>query len=77
MELNGVVTNGHVVFDEPCPIADGVKVTVRIVDPVAAKPETAPPTLGKRLMKHAGTVPGLPEDLAEQHDHYLHGTPKR
>jgi hypothetical protein len=25
----------------------------------------------------AGTAEGLPADLATQHDHYLHGTPKR
>jgi hypothetical protein len=25
----------------------------------------------------AGTAQGLPADLAAQHDHYLHGTPKR
>jgi hypothetical protein len=35
------------------------------------------PTLAERLLKLAGTVPGLPSDLAEQHDHYLHGTPRR
>ena len=29
------------------------------------------------LLKHAGTPTGLPSDLAEQHDHYIHGTPKR
>ena len=31
----------------------------------------------KSLLELAGTAEGLPEDLAEQHDHYLHGTPKR
>ncbi|MBI1830456.1 MAG: hypothetical protein HYR84_03285 [Planctomycetes bacterium] len=77
MELTGVVTNGHVVLDQPCPIADGTQVTVRVADPVAVKQETTPTALGKRLLKHAGTVPGLPEDLAQQHDHYIHGTPKR
>jgi hypothetical protein len=25
----------------------------------------------------AGKAVGLPEDLAENHDHYLHGLPKR
>jgi hypothetical protein len=33
------------------------------------------PTLSERLLKHAGTVPDLPPDLAERHDHYIHGTP--
>ena len=29
------------------------------------------------LMQVAGTVEGLPVDLAENHDHYLYGTPRR
>ena len=29
------------------------------------------------LLEFAGTAEGLPPDLAENHDHYLHGTPKR
>ena len=29
------------------------------------------------LSRVAGTAQGLPQDLAENHDHYLYGTPKR
>ena len=29
------------------------------------------------LLEFAGTAEGLPPDLAENHDHYLHGTPKK
>jgi hypothetical protein len=77
MELTGVVTNGHIVFDVPCTFPEGTKVKVRVAEPAPVKEEVFPATLGKRMLKHAGTVPGLPEDLAEQHDHYLHGTQKR
>jgi hypothetical protein len=28
------------------------------------------------LLEFAGTAEGLPPDLAENHDHYLHGAPK-
>jgi hypothetical protein len=28
------------------------------------------------LLEFAGTAEGLPRDLAENHDHYLHGAPK-
>jgi hypothetical protein len=77
MELSGVISNGTVVFDQPCLVPDGTKVTIRIEGAAEAKPATASSTVGKRLLKHAGTVTGLPEDMAEQHDHYLHGTPKR
>ncbi len=37
----------------------------------------SPTTLGQRLLKLAGIAEGLPSDMAEQHDHYIHGTPKR
>ena len=40
----------------------------------AAKPSSS---LGEMLLRHAGKAVGLPEDMAAQHDHYLHGTPKR
>jgi mRNA-degrading endonuclease RelE of RelBE toxin-antitoxin system len=39
-----------------------------------------PPALraaGPRLKKFAGTVRGLPSDMARNHDHYLHGRPKK
>jgi hypothetical protein len=35
------------------------------------------PTLAERFADVIGTVPDLPSDMADQHDHYLHGTPKR
>ena len=32
---------------------------------------------GEALLEVAGTAQGLPNDLAQNHDHYLHGTPRR
>ena len=32
---------------------------------------------GEALLEVAGTVEGLPPDYAENHDHYLHGIPRR
>ncbi|HEV3259838.1 MAG TPA: hypothetical protein VG013_23420 [Gemmataceae bacterium] len=71
MEFEGKVQNGVIVVNSPEPLPDGTKVKIVV--------ETPPrkPTLAERLLQHAGTVPDLPPDLAEQHDHYLHGTPKR
>jgi hypothetical protein len=34
-------------------------------------------TLAKRLKNVIGSVEGLPPDFAENHDHYIHGTPKK
>ncbi len=38
---------------------------------------TAAPKWGRNLAKLAGTVEGLPSDYALNHDHYVHGAPKR
>lgn len=43
----------------------------------AAAEPGAGATWGGFLMQVAGTVEGLPADLAENHDHYLYGTPRR
>ena len=72
MTIQGTLHNGTIVLDGPLPLPDGTRVEV-VVNPVVQKH----PTLAERLLKHAGTVPDLPPDMAEQHDHYIHGTPKR
>jgi len=32
---------------------------------------------GRRLKEFAGVAQGLPSDMARNHDHYLHGRPKK
>jgi hypothetical protein len=49
---------------------------VKIVVPLPSKPAQRS-TLKERLLKLAGTVDDLPTDMAGNHDHYIHGTPKR
>ena len=71
MVLEGIVQNGIIVLPGQQVLPEGAKATIVIETP------GKPPTLAERLLKHAGTVPDLPPDLAEQHDHYIHGTPKR
>jgi hypothetical protein len=51
---------------------------VRLVVRSATKPPTkAASPLGEELLKLAGTVKGLPPDMALNHDHYLHGQAKK
>jgi len=69
IELLGRVVNGVVVLEEPDAIAEGTYVSVT---PIKAKS-----ALGERLMEFAGTIDGLPPDMAANHDHYIHGTPKK
>lgn len=66
-----------VVSNVPFPAGEAVEVTVRLdaatgEGEVAAKAGDAMAVL-ERL---AGTIEG-PEDSADEHDHYLYGTPKR
>jgi hypothetical protein len=72
MSLEGTVVNGVIVLDAKEKLPEGTRVEIHCKEvPKAASP------LGEMLLRHAGKAVGLPEDLAEQHDHYLHGTPKR
>jgi hypothetical protein len=78
MTLEGRIENGMVVFDAPVPLPNGTRVTVS-VDSSTALPDSSPqqPTLYDRLKSVVGSAKGLPSDLAMNHDHYLHGQPKR
>jgi hypothetical protein len=76
MTLQGTVRNGVIVLDPPQALAEGTKVEVIVPESPACAGQNKP-SLAERLLKHAGTVPGMPADMAEQHDHYIHGTPKR
>ncbi len=76
MRLEGTVHDGVIVLNEPERLPEGAVVEFEVKAITAATRSGRKPTLAERLLKHAGTVPDLPSDLAEQHDHYIHGTPK-
>ena len=71
MTYRGHVKNGVVVLDDPVKLPDGAEVRVEVLQ---AKSE---PTLADELRSVIGSVKGLPSDLARNHDHYLHGRPKK
>jgi len=70
MEFEGTVRNGVIVVDSAEPLPEGARVRV-VVEEAEKKPTLA------GLLKYAGALPDMPADFAEQHDHYIHGTPKR
>jgi hypothetical protein len=78
MTYRGRVQDGVVVLEQPGALPDGTEVCV---EPVGRQSEPVPPvprrTLAERLANVIGTATDLPEDMAENHDHYLHGAPKR
>ncbi len=79
MVYRGHVKGGVVIFDPPVALPDGAEVRVELLPAEAEGPllDEHGHTLGQKLMKYAGRAVDLPEDVAGQHDHYLHGTPKR
>ena len=78
MTLRGHIKGGTVVLDEPTNLPDGTAVEVRALEhaPPSDPPE-AGPTLYERYKDFIGIADGLPEDMADEHDHYIHGPPRR
>jgi len=79
MTVNGHVENGQIVLDEAVPLVDGMKVRVELVTTAVEAPveEEQIPTLYERHKSFSGIVNDLPSDFAKNHDHYLHGQPKK
>ena len=72
MTYRGKVQNGVVVLDSGGKLPDGTAVEVQ---PIRHGEEL--PSLTERFADVIGKATGLPSDLAENHDHYLHGQAKR
>jgi hypothetical protein len=72
MTYRGHVKNGVVLLDEPADLPDGSAVEVMPVAPAGSASDA-----GQWLLQFAGIVKDLPPDFAENHDHYIHGTPKK
>ena len=72
MTFQGVVQNGKVVLEAGVTLPEGTRVKV-VAD---SSDESEKPTF-LDLLEFAGCMPDLPADFALQHDHYIHGTPKR
>ena len=79
MTYTGRVHNGVVIFDGEQKPADGTLVRIVVIasDNVPSKKIDDGRSIWEVLRELAGTVEGLPSDMADNHDHYIHGTPKR
>lgn len=84
MSYRGRIRNGVVVLDPPANLAEGSEVEVRPIggdgdgqgNPRAGVP-SGTATVFERYQDIIGIAEGLPADFATNHDHYIHGTPKR
>ncbi|MBM4085483.1 MAG: hypothetical protein FJ272_11890 [Planctomycetes bacterium] len=72
MTYRGKVVGGKVVLPPGADLPEGSEVAVL---PVVTAKEAA--ELADGLLRIAKKVRGLPPDLAKNHDHYLHGHPKK
>lgn len=84
--LTGTIQNGVVVLDGEPSLPNGTKVEVIVTpsEPASTeKPGENDPGAGVQpgphawLLEFAGKATDLPADFAEQHDHYIHGTPRQ
>ena len=72
MSITGTIKNGVVKLPPGATWPDGTKVRVEVVESPSAGNN-----LTRRMRELSAKMSGLPSDLAEQHDHYLHRTPRR
>lgn len=75
MTYQGTVQGGVVVIQGPDRPPEGAQVRVEMMEPRDTAAEGRP--WAEVLGSVIGKAQGLPEDLAENHDHYIHGTPRR
>ncbi len=73
-QILGTVSSGVVVFDSGVSLPEGTRVEIKTA---AIEEPTKPKGTLAGLLKFAGKAEGMPADFAAQHDHYIHGTPKR
>lgn len=70
MTYRGRVKDGAIILDQPLQLPEGAEV---LVQPLGDEQSS----IWRKLLELAGTVKDLPPDAADNHDHYLYGTPKR
>jgi len=78
MVYRGQVRNGQIVLEGDASLPEGAQVEVTVLGGNSSLPDKPePPTLYERLKPFAGAAVGLPADMAENHDRYLHGREKK
>jgi hypothetical protein len=78
MTFSGHVRNGIIVLDNGATLPEGAAVRIEVeMGAKGESPEKPVPSLYERYQPFIGILNDLPSDMAEQHDHYIHGTPKK
>ncbi|NUM52325.1 MAG: hypothetical protein HUU46_01655 [Candidatus Hydrogenedentes bacterium] len=71
MTYRGHVRNGVIVLDDRQCLPEGTEVAVEVTS------TSENDTWVERLKDVIGSVDDLPDDMAANHDHYLHGAPRK
>ena len=78
MSITVIVENDTIKL--PVHVPDGTRLEITL-PPKSTAPDSAASaprrTLAERYAKFVGLADDLPPDMAKNHDHYLHGAPKR
>lgn len=77
MVYKGHVENGAIVLDEPMELPDGAVVKIELALESPADGEDSGSSFTERFADVLGKAQSLPDDAAENHDHYLYGVARR
>jgi hypothetical protein len=77
MTYKGHVQNGAIVLDEPTRLPEGAPVKIELAIKLPDSSEDKGLSFGERYAEVLGKARSLPEDAAENQDHYLYGVAKR
>ena len=81
MRIAATVENGTIKLPPDIHLPDGTKVECVVPLDERLSVEDAPPAVDDDdphwMRQWAGCIVGLPEDLSDEPDHFLYGTPKR
>ena len=76
MSITATVKNGVIELPAGLDLPDGTEVTIETKEPSAAAEESTT-SFADRYSNFIGCVRSGVGDLADNHDHYLYGAPKR
>jgi len=77
MNCEGHVEKGVVVLENGATLPEGARARVETIETHEISTASPSEPLGKALQQFSGIAEDLPADMAENHDHYLHGRPIR
>ncbi|MCA9442004.1 MAG: hypothetical protein KC964_14450 [Candidatus Omnitrophica bacterium] len=77
MNYKGIVKNGNIELENGVHLPDGTPVSVEVEEAVSPSESEPQRTLYEIFEGIIGSIDDFPEDMAKNHDHYLHGAPKK